>query len=70
LDCCAIAEEKDTTNVVDEGWLSEIFGVGRNGLMSDSAIADMFDISCVHFIIYDILMCHKFCTRRIPKCLH
>jgi len=43
--------------VVDEGWLSEIFGSGRNGLMSVSAIAEMFDIIRVYFIVYDILMC-------------
>jgi hypothetical protein len=56
LGCCTI-EEKERTNVVDEGWLSEIFGNGRNGLMSISALAEMFDISRVYFIIYDILMC-------------
>jgi len=43
--------------VFDEGWLSEIFGNGRNGLMSVSAIAEMFDISHVYFIVYDILVC-------------
>ena len=43
--------------MVDEGWLSETFGSGRNGLMSISAIAEMFDISRVYFIVYDILMC-------------
>ena len=46
--------------MVDEGWLSEIFGNGRNGLMSVSAIAEMFDISHVYFIVYDILMCKIF----------
>ena len=57
MGCYTIGEEKERTNVVDEGWLSEIFGNGRNGLMSISAIAEMFDISCVYLIVYDILMC-------------
>lgn len=60
MGCCTIGEEKERTNVVDESWLSEIFGNGRNGLMSVSAIAEMFDVSHVHFIVYDILMCQIF----------
>lgn len=57
MGCCTIGEEKERTNVVDEGSLSEISGNGRNGLMSVSAIAEMFDISHVYFMVYDILMC-------------
>lgn len=70
MGCYTIGEEKERTNVVDEGWLSEIFGNGRNELMSVSAIAELFDISRVCFLWYMTFSCVKFCTRRVTKRLH
>lgn len=67
MGCCTIGEEKERTNVVDEGWLS--VGNGRNGLMSVSAIAEMFDITmCV--LLCMTFSCVKFFTRRVAKRLH